>query len=108
MKREALQRMKNVEARLQHAHFVEESRAIALEKATDRARKHSELLEQHKLAKEKRIAEHGESDNDRNRAAERIALQQNRAEQRQAAEATIQEAKQALSALLAARKQKAQ
>lgn len=103
-KAESLRHMKNIEGRINHTALVEEQRAGKIERRAERARLHSELLEQHKAAKNERLATSGPTTLDKEREQLKVEKKHQRTARRAAARAVIREANQKIADMLSNRR----
>ena len=87
---------------MNHTQLLEERRAAKLERSAEKFRLHNELMEQHKEAKEKRLATSGPSEIDESRVKDQAERKAQRTERRKVARAIIREANVQLAALRSA------
>ena len=100
-KAESMRQMQNIEARIAHTQHVEEQRAAKLERSSEKAKAHHELLEKHKAKKEERIASVGALPKDEEAKKDRDQRKSQRTARRATARAIIREANVKLAALRA-------
>jgi hypothetical protein len=101
-KREAMQRMRNIERRMNHTTLSEEQRAASTEARAERARKHAAWLEVQKKRKEARLAAEGVQSWELERAKLKEERKKKRTERRKEAIAIIRAANERIAELRAA------